>query len=39
MVCPKGHIIQETYEVWRKKHECSECAKLAAKASKRNKLP
>ena len=39
MVCPKGHIIQETYEAWRKKHECSECAKLAAKASKRNKLP
>lgn len=39
MVCPKGHIIQETYENWRKKHECIECAKLAAKSSKRNKFP
>ena len=39
MVCPKGHAIQETYENWRKKHECSACAKAAAKLSIRNKIP
>lgn len=25
--------------MWRKKHECPECAKVAAKASIRNKIP
>lgn len=38
-ICPKGHPVQDTYENWRKKHECPTCSKAAAKASIRNKIP
>ena len=38
-ICPKGHPVQDTYENWRKKHECSICAKAAAQTSIRNKIP
>lgn len=38
-MCPKGHKVQDTYDNWRKKHECVECSRVAAKASIRNKLP
>ena len=38
-VCPKGHEVQDTYENWRKKHECPICLKAAAKTSIRNKIP
>lgn len=38
-ICPKGHPVNDTYENWRKKHECPTCTKVAAKASIRNKIP
>lgn len=38
-ICPKGHAVNDTYENWRKKHECPTCTKTIAKASIRNKIP
>ena len=34
--CPKGHTVEDTYENWRKKHECKECVKIQSNGVVRN---
>ena len=37
--CPKGHQISETYENWRKHHNCSECTKELTGNVQHNAFP
>ena len=37
--CPKGHLVEMTYEEWRKTHSCAKCNEAHSHGVLRNKIP
>lgn len=37
--CPKGHLLQLTYDKWRTKHYCPECVKETSRIDISDKIP
>ena len=37
--CPKGHLVEMTYDEWRKTHSCSLCNEAHSHGVQRNKIP
>lgn len=38
-MCPKGHIVQMTYDEWRKTHSCAKCNEAYSHGIVRNEIP
>lgn len=39
MQCPKGHIVEMTYDEWRKTHSCARCNEAHSHGILRNEIP